>query len=156
MARGLHLTIDEWFYHWFGDDEKLEQVSALFIIILDVCDKIVIQKGSRLALKFYTLIESSSKYPPKNRVQVKLLTRLFIQNSDKIFWVDSVDDLDDTIIPQLPRKDLYLVQICLQTNEKYIITSDTTLYQNLTDTRDALGIVPFMVEDFINAYPDFH
>ena len=31
----------------------------------------------------------------------------------------------------------------------------TTLYQNLIDTKDILGITPYMVEEFLNAYPNF-
>ena len=38
---------------------------------------------------------------------------------------------------------------------KNTFTSDTTLYQNLVDTKDILGITPFMVYDFIKTYPDF-
>jgi hypothetical protein len=158
MRRGLHLTIDEWFYSWFAsnDVEKVSLVDNFFERVLEVCDLIVIQRGTRLARKFYELAEIGKAFPPdpktRDRVQ-KLLHNFYRQ--EKFLLIDEVQDLQEEIIPQLPRKDLYLVQICLQTNEKYIITSDTTLYQNLIDTRDALGIVPYMVEDFINAYPNF-
>lgn len=155
MGRGKHLTIDEWFYHWFADADKLISVSSLFEKIFKICDKIVIQKGSRLAHKFFELVNSSSMYPPVQRQEVKALVRLFITNSNKVFWVDKVEELAEEIIPQLPRKDLYLVQICLQTEDKIIITSDTTLYQNLIDTKELLGIQVFMVEKFIANYPDF-
>lgn len=154
MARGKHLTIDEWFYHWFADSAKLPLVSSLFDKIFIVCDKIVIQKGSPLARKFYELVSSSSMYPPKQREEVKVLVRLFITNSNKVFWIDKVEDLAEKIIPQLPRKDLYLVQICLQTEDKIIVTSDTTLYQNLMDTKDFLRIRAFMAEEFIADYPE--
>lgn len=155
MGRGKHLTIDEWFYHWFADADKLPLVSSLFQKIFNVCDKIVIQKGSRLAYKFFDLVSSSSMYPPKQREEVKILVRLFITNRNKVFWVDEVEELAEEIIPQLPRKDLYLVQICLQTEDKVIVTSDTTLYQNLLDTKEFLGIQVFMVEEFIHLYPTF-
>ncbi|MEJ7677309.1 MAG: hypothetical protein WKG06_05425 [Segetibacter sp.] len=93
-------------------------------------------------------------YPPQQRQEVKALVRLFITNSDKVFWVDDVEELAEEIMPQLPRKDLYLVQICLQTEDKIIVTSDTTLYQNLIDTKEFLGINAFMVEEFIATYPE--
>ena len=154
MGRGKHLTIDEWFYHWFADERKLTTVSALFSKMYFVCDKIVIQKGSRLAHKFYELVNASSMYPPKQREEVKTLVRLFISNSQKVHWVDEVEELSEEMIPQLPRKDLYLVQICLQTKEKIIVTSDTTLYQNLLDTKETLQIQPYMVEEFMKFYPE--
>lgn len=154
MGRGKHLTIDEWFYHWFADSDKLSLVSSLFEKMFIVCDKIVIQKGSRLAQKFFELVNASSMYPPQQRQEVKALVRLFITNSDKVFWVDDVEELAEEIMPQLPRKDLYLVQICLQTEDKIIVTSDTTLYQNLIDTKEFLGINAFMVEEFIATYPE--
>lgn len=153
MGRGKHLTIDEWFYHWFADPDKLVLASSLFEKIFTVCDKIVVQKGSRLAHKFYDLVNSSSMYPPKQREEVKVLVRLFITNRNKVFWVDEVEELAEEIIPHLPRKDLYLVQICLQTEDKIIVTSDTTLYQNLVDTKQFLGITAFMAEKFIADYP---
>ncbi len=154
MGRGLHLTIDEWFYHWFADAEKLTQASTFFFNLFEVCDKIVIQKGTRLADKFYNLVNSSSMYPPKERLAVKSLMNLFITNSNKVFWVDDVEELSQEIIPQLPRKDLYLVQICIQTTDKICVTSDTTLHQNLLDTYPILGIKTYMVEDFMRLYPD--
>ena len=154
MARGMHLTIDEWFYHWFAKDDTLEVTSLLFEKMFEVCDKIVIQKGSRLAHKFFELVDASSMYPPKQRNAVKQIVRLFITNSIKVFWVDDVSDLPDELIPLLPRKDLYLIQICLATKDKILVTSDTTLYQNLLDTQKELGIKPFMVLDFMNLYPN--
>lgn len=154
MGRGKHLTIDEWFYHWFADSDKLPLVSSLFDKIFTVCDKIVIQKGSRLAHKFFELVNSSSMYPPRQRQEVKVLVRLFITNSNKVFWVDEVEELAEKIIPQLPRKDLYLVQICLQTTDKIIVTSDTTLFENLVDTKEFLRIQVFMAEEFIKNYPN--
>ncbi|WP_153796715.1 hypothetical protein [Foetidibacter luteolus] len=154
MGRGWHLTIDEWFYHWFDDEAKLPLVSALFDKIYQICDKITIQKGTRLARKFYELVDASSMYPPKSREEVKKITNLFIKNIEKVKWVDAVDDLQEELIPRLPRKDLYLVQICLQTHDKIIVTTDTTLYHNLLDTKPELGITVFMAEEFIHQYPE--
>lgn len=156
MARGWHLTIDEWFYHWFGeaDTEKVELVNSFFFKLLEVCDKIVIQRGSRLALKFYELAEKSTTYPPKNRTAVKLLLANFYKR-DKVHIVDDVQTLSDAIAAQLPRKDVYLVEICMETNEKIIITTDNTLHKNLIDTKDILGIRVYMAKDFIASYPNF-
>jgi hypothetical protein len=153
MGRGFHLTIDEWFYHWFADPEKLPIASSLFEKMFSICDKIVIQKGSRLAHKFFDLVNSSSMYPPRQREEVKALVRLFITNSNKVFWVNDVEQLAEDIIPLLPRKDLYLIQICLQTEHKIIVTSDTTLYQNLIDTKDFLGVRAYLVQEFVIKYP---
>lgn len=64
MGRGLHLTIDEWFYHWFDDEEKLPLVSKLLFQILEVCDTLVFMQGNRHAQKFQELVNKSSMYPP--------------------------------------------------------------------------------------------
>ena len=155
MGRGLHLTVDEWFYHWFADETKIDEISIFFTKILEVCDKIVIQKGTRLALKLFSLVESSIKYPPIQRERVKMLVRLFFQNSNKIEWVDVPIAIPADIENQLPRKDIYLIEMCLATADKILITTDTTLFTNLSDTQLHLNIFPFMAEDFIKKYPDF-
>lgn len=154
MGRGKHLTIDEWFYHWFADEEKLPLVSRLFIRIFEVCDKIVIKRDNRHAHKFYELVDESSMYPPKQRQAVKTIVRLFITNSNKVFWVDDVPHIANEIELLLPRKDVYLVQICLASNDKIFVTSDTTLYQNLIDIFAQLNIQVYMAEDFMNRYPE--
>lgn len=154
MARGIQLTLDEWFYHWFGDKTNYKTVAKLFITILEVCDKIVLQKGTPLAAKFYALCEESKNYPPFERSAAKIVARLFLQNLDKVYWVNEVEDLNEEISPHLPRKDLYLVQMCLQTQHKILITSDGTLFQNLFENKKVLNITPFMAEKFIAHYPD--
>jgi len=78
MGRGKHLTIDEWFYHWFADSDKLPLVSSLFEKMFIVCDKIVIQKGSGLVHKFFELVNASSMYPPQQREEVKALIRFLL------------------------------------------------------------------------------
>lgn len=153
MGRGIHLTVDEWFYHWFADETKIDEVSIFFTQLLEVCDKIVMQKGTRLAKKFYSLVESSIKYPPKERQRVKFLLRLFIQNSDKIEWVNETVSIPQGHENLLPRKDIYLIEMCLSTTDKILITTDTTLFANLVDTQGQLKIRPFMASDFINRYP---
>ena len=154
MGRGKHLTIDEWFYHWFADEEKLPLVAALFVKMFEVCDKIVIQKDNRHAHKFYELVDKSSMYPPKQRLAVKTIVQLFITNSNKVHWVDDVPDIDEAIEPLLPRKDIYMVQMCLASTDKIFITSDVTLYQNLVDTYAQLHIKVYKVAEFINLYPN--
>lgn len=154
MGRGKHLTIDEWFYHWFADEEKLPLVSNLFDQIFLICDKLVVHKGSRLAHKFFELVNASSMYPPRQREEVKEIVRKFITNPKKVLFVEQVPELWDEVIPLLPRKDLYIVQMCLASIDKIVITSDTTLYQNLIDTFTELNIQVYMVEDFMNRYPE--
>lgn len=154
MGRGLHLTIDEWFYHWFAREDKLPLVSKLFISIFEVCDKIVIQKDNRHAHKFYELVDKSSMYPPKNRQAVKTIIQLFITNSLKVHWVDEVPEIQEDIVPLLPWKDVYMVQMCLASHDKIFVTSDTTLYQNLIDTFHQLNIRVFMADEFMKIYPN--
>ena len=78
-----------------------------------------------------------------------------------IFYLSSIlrnqsmlyKSLTEEIAAQLPRKDVYLVEICMQTNEQIIITTDTTLPQKLIETKDILGIRVNMAIDFIELYP---
>lgn len=93
-------------------------------------------------------------YPPRQRESVKDVVRKFITNPKKVLFVEQVPELQDEVIPLLPRKDLYIVQMCLASTDKIVITSDTTLYQNLIDTFEELNIQVYMVEDFISRYPD--
>ncbi len=155
MGRGLHLTIDEWFFHWFDDESKYKEVTKLFFKIFEVCDKIVLQRNTRLYKKFETLTEKSAFYPKLQRDAVKILMNLFVRNSDKIFYVENTDTIAKEIMEQLPRKDVYLAEICLATHHKFLITTDVTLFDNLNETFVVLGIKAFMAEDFINKYPNF-
>ncbi len=155
MGRGLHLTIDEWFFHWFEDEKKYKSVTKLFIQILEVCDKIVLQKGTRHNTKFETLAEKSAYYPKIQRDAVKVLMNLFLRNSDKIHYVDNTEEIENTLKEKLPRKDVYLVEMSLSANSKYFITTDLTLFENLNETFNELGIKAFMADDFIAKYPNF-
>ncbi len=154
MARGTHLTIDEWFYHWFDDEESSLLITAFFEKLLEVCDKIVLQRGTRLAKKFYDLCESSIYYPPLSRRRVKFLMNSIISNINKVHWVDETEKFSAEIVNRLPRKDVYLVEMCSMTVDKILITTDRTLHQNITDLYKELGIIVLFAEDFIKAYPE--
>jgi hypothetical protein len=154
MGRGLHLTIDEWFFHWFDDEEKYKEVTKLFLQIFEVCDKIVLQKGNRHNKKFEILAERSSNFPKYQRDAVKILMNLFLRNSDKIYYVESTSELEKELNEKLPRKDVYLVEMSLAAKCKYFVTTDVTLFENLNETFEVLGIKAFMAEDFIKLYPN--
>ncbi|HPH23387.1 MAG TPA: hypothetical protein PLW32_05860 [Chitinophagaceae bacterium] len=155
MARGLHLTIDEWFYYHFNHEELLPVTTKLFFNIFEVCDKIVLQRGTPLAKKFHELVETSILYPPKQRQAVQALLRLFLQNSNKVHWIDNDLVLDESIELQLPRHDVYLVKMCLQTTDKVFITTDRKLYDAVKSLEQILGIRIFMTDEFIQNYPNF-
>ena len=152
MDSKKQFTIDEWFYDWFADENKYKAAAKLFLRIHDVCDKIALQKSTRLAHKFYQLDEASGKWPPEQRNAVRIIKNLFLSNSLKIEWIYGELGIAEDVKARLPRKDIYLVKICLQTNDKKLITTDKTLYQNLLDTKEALGITPVMLEDFLKEY----
>lgn len=152
MAGKRSLTIDEWFYHKLAREDSYKSVAALLIKVFDVCDKITLQKGSRLAHKFFQLDQESGRWTPDQREIVRVIKNLFLSNSEKITWVEENDLISDDTKEKLPRKDLYLVNICLQTQEKILITTDQTLYDNLLETQASLGITPIMLEDFIERY----
>lgn len=102
MGRGYHLTIDEWFFHWFEDESKSAETTRLFITIFETCDKIFIHRNSNQGKKFYLLSESSSMFPPIERRRVKLLFNLFLSNLNKVEYVDETESLDEFIAAQLP------------------------------------------------------
>ncbi len=153
MARGWHLTIDEWFYYHFSNEALIPETSKLFLSIFEVCDKIVLQRGTPLAKKFHDLVEASVMYPPIQREAVRTLMRLFIQNSNKIMWAEEEIELPEDIEVKLPRHDVYLVKMCLQTANKIFITTDGKLYNAISELSDTLQIKVYMAEDFISKYP---
>lgn len=152
MAGKREFTIDEWFYHRLANEATYKPVAALLIKIFEICDKITLQKGTRLAHKFYQLDEESGRWSPEQRSVVKLVKNVFLTNSEKIKWVEENDAVEDETKSQLPRKDIYLVNICLQTHEKILITTDQTLHDNLLETQETLGITPIMLDQFIERY----
>lgn len=155
MARGWHLTIDEWFFYHFNNEELLPVTSKFFLSVFEVCDKIILKRGTPLAQKFHALVESSIMYPPKQRQAVQTLLRLFLQNSNKVHWIDNDIELDESIEQQLPRHDVYLVKMCLQTSDKVFITTDRKLHDAVKSLEQVLGIRIFMADEFINKYPNF-
>jgi hypothetical protein len=152
MSGKKQFTVDEWFYHWLADESKYKLAAKFFIAMFEICDKIVLQKNTRLARKFYQLDEESGKWPPSQRDVVKLIKTLFLSNSEKIHWTESPNFFSEETANKLPRKDVYLVQICAETTDKILITTDQTLYQNVNDLTSTLGIRASMADEFINNY----
>jgi hypothetical protein len=109
-------------------------------------------KGTRLARKFYQLDEESGRFPPKQREVVRLIKNQFLANSIKIHWIDEVQALGEQTEAGLPRKDIYLIEICAQTRDKILITTDVTLYENVTALKPVLGITPFFAHQFIEGF----
>ncbi|HRH48700.1 MAG TPA: hypothetical protein PLP23_08110 [Panacibacter sp.] len=155
MGRGFHLTIDEWFYYWFADDAKIADAVIIFDKMFEVCDKIVIQRESRLAKRFHELFEASSMYPPIQRAEVKRIMKKWLTNPLKIYWVEKTEELSEALVAQLPSEDIYIVKICAATTDKIFITTDKKLFADLLRCKPELGISPYMADDFIKAYPDF-
>ncbi len=153
MARGWHLTIDEWFYYHFNNEELLPVTSKLFFSIFEVCDKIVLKRSTPLAQKFHALVEASIMYPPKQRMAVQSLMRLFLQNSNKVEWIDDEMDLEEEIERQLPRHDVYLVKMCLQTTDRIFVTTDRKLHDAILALKAVLNIEVHLADDFMKLYP---
>ncbi|MGB8191115.1 MAG: hypothetical protein WCF67_04305 [Chitinophagaceae bacterium] len=152
MIEKKQFTIDEWFYHWLADETKYLQAAKLLLKILDICDKIVLQKSTPLARKFYQLDVESGKYPPQQREVIRIIKSQFLSNSLKIHWIDEVDDLSEGIELILPRKDVYLVKMCLKTEDKILVTTDQGLYDSLIQCKPELNITPIFAEQFIENY----
>jgi hypothetical protein len=152
MEEKKQFTVDEWFYHWLADEAKYLLAAKFFLKIFEICDKIVLMKGTRLAHKFYQLDEESGRFPPKQREVVRFIKNQFLANSIKIHWIDEVPTLGEQTEAGLPRKDIYLIEICAQTRDKILITTDITLHQNVAALKPVLGITPFFAHQFIEAY----
>jgi hypothetical protein len=152
MTGKREFTIDEWFYHLLAREDSYKATAALLIKIFEVCDKIVLKQGTRLAHKFYDLDFESGKWNPAQRQIVKFVKRAFLDNANKIKWVEEDVVFPEEIETQLPRKDVYLVKICSQSAQKLLITTDQTLYDQLLALKDALQITPVMLPVFSEAY----
>jgi hypothetical protein len=154
MGRGKELLIDEWFYYHFADEKKLKKVTTLFINIFEVCDKIILKRGTPIDKKFYELAEISVNYPPLQRSAVKTLIRLFLQNSNKISWIENDIEIDKAVEIDLHKNDLYLVKMCLQSKEKIFVTTDNRLAAPMNKHKNYLGIEVYLAEDFMKLYPN--
>lgn len=154
MGRGKELLIDEWFFHHFEDENLSKDVTKLFVSIFEVCDKIILKRNTSLFSKFHAIAEKSINFPPKNRLQVKFIIRLFLQNSNKIAWIEEDIVIEKSITSSLHHKDLYLVKMCLQSNSKIYVTTDERLAQPLKEQYPNLGITVFSAQEFMNAYPN--
>jgi len=126
-------------------------VTRVFLSILEICDKIVLQQHTELGRKFNALTTKTVSTTPGQYLVARLI-KLFLSTSEKIIWVNDVDEMSEALKARLPRHDVYLVQLCLKTEDKILVTTDATLYQNLIEAKDILGIIPVMAEDFVNAY----
>lgn len=154
MGRGKELLIDEWFYFHFAEEDKWQKAAKLFIQIFEVCDKIILKRGTPIDQKFYELVEKSVLYPPKERLGIKALLRLFVQNSNKISWIEDEIELDKIVESELHKNDLYLVKMCYQSKDKIFVTTDNRLAEPMNKHKEYLGITVYMANDFMNLYPN--
>lgn len=152
MTGKREFTIDEWFYHLLAKEDTYRDVAGLLIKIFEICDKITLQQGSNLARKFHQLDEESAKWSPNQRTVAKFIKQAFLSNSNKINWVEERSLLTPELEEQLPRKDIYLVNICLQTKDKLLITTDQKLHDQLLTVKESLNITPVMLSVFSNLY----
>jgi len=142
----MDITFDEWLYHYLIDEEKWTIADEILTKIYDKCDRIVCAKGSPMNEKINLLSKFES---PKQIKIIKKFFMMFSYNSDKLLLLEEND------LPPLPnefidsfeeKEDIYLVQTCLATNDKIIITEDK-------DFRDAIngkyGIKAKLVNEFL-------
>ena len=77
---------------------------------------------------------------------------LFWPIQKKIVWIEEDLNFSEAINEKLPRKDIYIVEICFQTKDRIFITTDTTLYKNIDSLKKELSISPFFAQEFIHNY----
>ncbi len=66
MEEKKQLTIDEWFYHWMADENKYLLAAKFLMKILEICDKIVLQKTLALPVNSIYWIRNRENGLPSN------------------------------------------------------------------------------------------
>lgn len=150
----MDITINEWFFHYLASEDEKEYTLAdnIFNRMFERCDRMVILKGSPMNEKINLL---SMVNFPKQRNIIKNFFRKFGYNLEKVLLMEKVNELPEEIINSLPKKekdkDKYLVQTCLNTTDKVIVTADNDLKKAI-DGR--YGIKVRLVEEFLKSFKD--
>jgi hypothetical protein len=144
----MDITINEWLFYYLSDIEKYSIAVKVLNRLYNKCDRIVYAKGSPMSNK----INQLSKFGlPKQRNAIKDFFRKFSYNSEKMLIIDTeLPNLPNDLVSILPRretdKDIYLVQTCLATADKIILTIDEDLKKALNDK---FGIKVKLVSEFL-------
>jgi len=146
----MDITINEWLFYYLSNTEEHLYVLAHKILtrLYEKCDRIVYAKGSPMSGK----INQLSKFElPKQRDTIKDFFRKFSYNSEKMLIIDTeLPKLPNDLVNILPRretdKDIYLVQTCLATRDKIILTVDEDLKKALDNK---FGVKVKLVSGFL-------
>lgn len=127
------LLIDEWLLHDLqGDNGRLAQARAgeLLEKIRQVCDHIVLRKGSRWAQKAYELMKYND---PIVRDLSKYLHLVILRDPGKcrVLEGDHIPPLPAEVERVIPPHDLYLLETYATSQAELFITTDTRLLEIL-------------------------
>lgn len=148
----MDITINEWFFHYLASEDEKEYTLAdnIFSRMFERCDRMVLLKGSPMNEKINLLSKINF---PKQRNIIKNFFRRFGYNLEKVLLMEEINELPEEIINSLPKKekdkDKYLVQTCLNTTDKIIVTTDNNL-KKAVDGK--CGIKVKLLEEFWKDY----
>src|SRR6185295_13284297 len=144
-------TIDEWFYHYLLDETKFQITAKFFVKVLEICDRVCMKDGTPLREKFFSLDKELSAKSPAGRLVAKTVVKGFISNLEKMEWINEEIEIPE-VVTDLPRKDIYLIKLCMATSDKIFITTDNKLKGALEKNASTLEIKVHHADDFMKEY----
>lgn len=147
----MDIAINEWIYSYLtGEEEKVEIADIILTEMFGKCDRLVYVKGSPMNEKVNML--SKFNFPKQREIIKKYFRMVYPYNSEKVILLEKneLKDLPRELINSLPHKekdkDIYLVQACLQTDNKIIVTVDNDLKKAIDGK---YGIKVKLVDEFL-------
>ena len=147
------LLIDEWLLHDLrGDNGRQAQVRAgeLLQKIRQVCDHIVLRKGSPWAQKAYELMEYND---PVVRALSKYLHSAILRDPQKCRALEGgrIPPLPLEVERVIPPDDLYLLETYAASKAESFITTDTRL-RGVLERIEGFNVNTVLKEDFLAQY----
>jgi predicted nucleic acid-binding protein len=146
-----NIVVDEWLLHDLsGENGRKAQGQAYrFLLKLkDKCDRLVVLRGSVWAQKAYALMKSLDREVQRLS---KFLHRGILQDLQKCryFETNEIHSLSQDVASQIPRKDVYLVEVYCSSGADMLLTTDGPLRDVLRD----VGTVNVRLrEEFLTEY----
>jgi len=147
----MEITIDEWLVHYISDPQRCEMAFKFLDKVFRKCDKFVTINDKGLMQKIYQMSRDSANWEPASRRIAKYFFASFMVNSSKFHRLDpsTINQLPDDLRQQIPNDDIYLVETAMNTEAKFILTTDGRLKERLSGWKD-LNIQ--LVDEFLQEY----
>lgn len=134
------IVIDEWIYSDLSGENGPEKTSETFLFLvklLEICDRLVIVKQSKVEQKIEKWLAHSGE-KPSNRAMSAFYQKGFLFNKDKIILknLDLLPLLDKKIAKLVNPDDHYLIRAHLGLNNSFILTTDERLQRALSGQKN--------------------